>query len=164
MLLQISRSYRTLSGLYAAFLLLLRIAHWSRSLPQNQHSWQWCMPKPRVSPLPWLGLEGFGLTRHDNDDVWLWMSTGKAAGSAGQDWVVLGRWSWCGRGLRPVPGAGGVTGLGVPTGASQVWRLRVGQAVVQARLSYVSRGWSPGAFLPYAHLNPNSTASCPNYF
>lgn len=63
-----------------------------------------------------------------------------------------------------MPGAGGVTGLGVPTGASQVWRLRVGQAVVQARLSYVSRGWSPGAFLPNAHLNPKSTASCPNYF
>lgn len=30
-------------------------------------------------------------------------------------------------------------GLRVLTGASQEWRLRVAQAVVQARLSYVSR-------------------------
>lgn len=30
-------------------------------------------------------------------------------------------------------------GLEVPTGAPQEWRPRVGQAVVQARLSYISR-------------------------
>lgn len=41
---------------------------------------------------------------------------------------------WHGRGQQE-----GVLGLGVPTGASQKWRLRVRQAVAHARLGYDSR-------------------------